>query len=169
MRIFQELYDTAPEMKLNGVGLEEQYHMLGIASHLSRSKSELSETIKKRILDLLKVESEEEEHVPSYELYGIKETWFYKDAIYNREDYTTYYRALDQLQYMYGSELKRFVPFTERVRWVEAMTLLKVYMDLNKRDAGSFVKGREKEKDRVSAVKRLMKLGAKVNFTDDGM
>lgn len=169
MRIFQELYDTAPEMKLSGLGLEEQYHMLGIASHLSRSKSEVSETIKKRILDLLKVESEEEDHVPSYELYGIKETWFYKDAIYNREDYTTYYRALDQLQYMYGSELKRFVPFTERVRWVEAMTLLKVYMDLNKRDAGSFVKGREKEKDRVSAVKRLMKLGAKVNFTDDGM
>lgn len=166
---FIEIYDSAPDLAIGEKDLDEQYKVLGIESHLSRSPKEVHDTIKKRIVDLLRADEKAEEYIPSYEIYGKKEVWFYKDAIYNRNDFTNYYIALEQLQHMYGNELRKFVPFKERDRWVEAMTLLKAYMKWNKLSGGSFSRGKEKEKDRVSAIKRLMRLGARVSFAGDDM
>ena len=151
MKNFLQLYDKAIEMLLKEISLEELYAKLEIPAKLNMSIRDASTTIKKRIMDLLSVEAEQKEYIPSYELYGLKTEWFYRDAIYNRNDYTTYYKALDQLQYMYGSEIKRFIPFTEETKWLQAMTLLKGYMDLNPRSESAWTRGRDKENDRVHA------------------
>lgn len=167
MHDFQQLYDAAPTPKFDGVGMEELYGALNIPLTLKMGKADVNEKIKNRIIALLQVDSENEPHIPSYELYGCMELWFYKDAIFNKSDYVPYYNALDQLKYMFGNEISRFIPFAEKDLWTEALTLLKGYMLLNKRDNGSFTRGKDKEKERVRAVKRLMKLGAKVNFDND--
>lgn len=167
MHDFQQLYDAAPAPKLDDLGLEELYGVLNIPLTLKMGRSDINEKIKNRIITLLQVDSENEPHIPSYELYGCMELWFYKDAIFNKSYYTPYYNALDQLRYMFGNEISRFIPFAEKDLWTEALTLLKGYMSLNKRDNGSFTRGKDKEKERVRAVKRLMKLGAKVNFDNN--
>lgn len=167
MHEFPQLYDAARAPKVDGLDIDELYSTLNLPIELSRGRYDIDNKIKTRIISLLQVDSEEAEHIPSDEFYGLMELWFYKDAIYNRHDFTTYYNALDQLKYMFGSEITRFIPFAKKEQWIEALTLLKGYMALNKRSEDSFTSGKNKQKERVRAVKRLMKLGAKVNFDND--
>ena len=169
MKNFQQLYDEAVEMPLKDVPMEALYERLEIPAHLNMTIRDASTTIKNRIRDLLLVGSNQEKHIPSYELYGLKTEWYYRDAIFDRNDYSVYYKAIDQLQYMYGAELRRFIPFAEETSWLRALSLLKGYMNLNPRSDNELTRGKNKEKDRVQAVKHMMKLGARVSFENGEM
>jgi hypothetical protein len=167
MSDFIHLYDSAPTFSLKGFQLEEAYEKLGLDSTHSLVRSRVSETVRERLYSIINVEDENEPHVSFLELKKYREYWFYQDQINDISKYEPYILAITRLIYSFGSKLKYLIPFSESEKWKEAMSLLKCLMEDGHNLNYDLELAMERQIDRVKAIKRLKKLGVKVNFDDE--
>lgn len=167
MEDFIRLYDAAPDFSIKGLSLEKKYEALGIPSTHGWTIQKVHDTLRDRIFELLNTDSEDMPHVSFSDLLQCREYWFYQDEIMCTSRFTPYIKAITQMNDSFGAKLKKLLPYTETEKWKEALRLLKCLEDERGRSGGAWTHMMQRQRDRSSAIRRLMKQGVRVVFKDE--
>lgn len=163
---FIRLYDAAQELSIKGLTLVEKYEALGLEPHHGLISTRVHDVLRERVKDLILSAPDQPHVIPFTELLKCREYWFYMDAINHATVHQPYIIAITQLQHSFGSSLEYLIPYSESDRWLKAMPLLKCMTEESGGTTHELSSSMERQTDRANAVKRLIKLGARVQFDD---
>lgn len=123
------------------------------------------ESITKEICQLLKADSSdtEQDFMEFAALPELRDALFYDDALRNTHHNDLYIDAVTELIYICREKVAKITPFTEFEKWIQALGLVQYLLKLQHTDHDyDFLFA--KQKDRISAIRRLQKHGIRVSI-----
>lgn len=165
MQTFRILYDKSPILSLKGLSLEEKYRALGIKEKYSFTTHFIQEAICNRIKTTL--QTTEANYITNSDLNNLRDAFFYSEKLFGKSEDWKYFVALHELRSIVGAHMKKYRPFTNENVWLEALKLLKCYIELyGVKDEYTILIGLEEQQHRVKAIKKLERKGLQCIIND---